>query len=123
VKNADRERIRDAMVRAERGTTARVAVRIVPDSDVNALERAKAEFQHAEMHRHGPGNAALILLAPKARQFAVVGDRELHARVGDQFWNDVVEGMRQHLVDGDITGAIVAGLDRLGVALREHFAL
>jgi uncharacterized membrane protein len=110
------------MVRAERGTSARVAIRFIPDTDVDALERAKAEFQKAEMHGHAERNAALILVAPKARQFAVVGDRDLHERVGDAYWNDVIDVMRKCFVAGDITGAVVAGVDQLGNAFREHFA-
>ena len=43
------------------------------------------------LHRHETENAALILVAPKARRFAILGDRALHDRVGDDFWNDLVE--------------------------------
>lgn len=119
---AERARIYDAMARAQSGTTARVAVRFVPDSNVDAFERAKIEFEGAGMHGHPGRNAALILVAPKARAFAVIGDRELHARVGDAFWNQTVADMRERFAAGDLTGAVVAGLDRLGAALHEHFA-
>ena len=119
---ADRARIHDAMVRAEDGTNARVAVRFIPDAKIDALERAKAEFEKAGMHGHEPRNAAMILVAPNARNFAIIGDRELHARVGDGFWDEAVADMREHFSRGDITGAVVAGLDRLSVALHEHFA-
>ncbi len=119
---AEREQIQDAMARAERGTNARVAVRFVPDAAVDALERAKAEFERAGMHGHAPRNAALILVAPNARKFALIGDRELHARVGDEFWNQSVALMRDRFAAGDISGAVVVGLDRLGAALHEHFA-
>jgi uncharacterized membrane protein len=119
---AERARIQDAMARAEDGTSARVAVRFVPDSTVDALERAKTEFELAGMHGHPERNAALILVAPNARKFALIGDRELHARVGDSFWNQAVERMRVRFVAGDIAGAVVEGLDQLGIALHEHFA-
>ncbi len=120
--SADRARIHDAMVRAESGTNARVAVRFIPDAKVDALERAKAEFEKNGMHGHAPRNAALILVAPKARAFAMIGDRELHARVGEAFWDEAVEEMRKRFAAGDTPGAVVAGLDRLNVALHEHFA-
>ena len=118
---ADRARIQGAIARAEAGTGTRVAVRIVPDERVDAVERAKREFLSAGLHRHEDRNAALILVAPKARQFAVLGDQALHERVGDAFWNEVVEGMRAEFARGAIADAIVHGLERLGEALHTHF--
>jgi len=122
VTKAERARIHDALERAEAGTTARIGVRFVPDVQVDALERAKTEFERAGMHGHAARNAALILVAPKARQFAVIGDRELHARVGDRFWNEAVELMRERFAADDIAGAVVVGLEHIGAALHEHFA-
>ncbi len=118
----DKARIHFAMARAESGTTARVAVRFVNDRNVDAFERAKAEFEQQQMHTHKHHNAALILVAPNARQFAMIGDRELHARVSDAFWKDGIAAMRSRFAVGDIPGAVVAGLDHLGVAFHEHFA-
>jgi uncharacterized membrane protein len=117
----DRERIADAIAKAERGTTGRIAVRIVPDKNVEAFERAKQEFGHTGLHRHAQRNAALILVAPKARRYAVIGDTALHERVGDGFWNEVVAGMQPLFERGDAAGAIVGAVSHIGSALREHF--
>ncbi len=114
--------IHDAMTRAERGTTARVAVRFIDDASVDAFERAKSEFEQQKMHTHKHKNAALILVAPNARKFAMIGDRELHDRVGDAFWEAGIAAMHTRFAAGDIPGAVVAGLDHLGVAFHEHFA-
>jgi len=122
VTKEQRARIQDAMERAEAGTTARIAVRFIPDEKVDAYERAKAEFEKAGMHGHAARNAALILVAPKARRFAVIGDRELHDRVGDAFWDEAIDAMRPEFVAGDVTGAVVTGIERVGAALHEHFA-
>ncbi|MHB8461760.1 MAG: TPM domain-containing protein, partial [Vulcanimicrobiaceae bacterium] len=73
-------------------------------------------------HTHVHQNAALILVAPIARQFAMIGDRKLHERVGEAFWKAGIEAMRTRFVAGDIPGAVVAGLDHLSVAFHEHFA-
>lgn len=118
---AERDKVTQAIARAEEGTGTRVAVRIIPDQHVDAMERAKAEFLHAGLHEHEEHNAALILVAPKARQFAVLGDRALHERVGEGFWSEVVDGMRVEFARGAIADAIIHGLDRLGDALRTHF--
>ncbi len=118
---ADRQRIDQALRRAEAGTTSRIIVRIVSDTSLDAMERAKAEFLVGGMHTHPAANAALILVAPKARAFAVLGDRALHERVGQRFWDETIERMSEAFKTQSITDAIVLGIDRLGDALHEHF--
>jgi len=122
VTTPERRRIADAIAQAERGTSGRIAVRLIPDADVDAFQRAKMEFERIGMRHHEPRNSALILVAPKARRYAVIGDRALHARVGDAFWNDVVAELRPFFAHDDIAGAIVRGVERLGSAFEEHFA-
>ncbi|MHB8148453.1 MAG: TPM domain-containing protein [Vulcanimicrobiaceae bacterium] len=117
----DRKRIDAALRRAETGTSSRIAVRVVPDTALDTFERAKAEFLAGGMHVHPGENAALILVAPKARTFAVLGDRALHERVGQAFWDQIVAKMTETFKAGTPTDAIVLGIDRLGEALHEHF--
>jgi uncharacterized membrane protein len=121
VSRGDRARIQAALLRAEAGTSSRLAVRIVPDGSLDALERAKAEFLTGGLHAHPAANAALILVAPKARAFAVLGDRALHERVGQPFWDELVAEMSAAFKTRTQVDAIVLGIDRLGTALHEHF--
>lgn len=113
--------IAQAIAEAESGTTGRIAVWEIPDASVDALERARREFTNIGLHRHAPRNAALIVVAPKARQYAVVGDRGLHERVGEQFWSDVVRESHQYFSDGDVFEGVRAAVRRIGSALHTHF--
>ena len=117
----ERARITRALADAEDGTTGRIAVRVIPDRAVDAFERARREFVRHKLHRHRPANAALILVAPKARRFAVIGDRALHRRVGDAFWQSVVEESRPYFARGEVSEGIVHAIRRLGEALHGHF--
>lgn len=118
---AERQTIERAVADAEEGTTGRIAVRVIPDGGTDALVRAKHEFEQLGLRRHPRGNAALFLVAPKARRFAIVGDRSLHERVGDAFWADVVEQSRPYFARGEIAQGIAYAVGRLGAALHEHF--
>lgn len=118
---ADRARVHEALIRAQRGTTAHIGVRIVPDAEVNAYERAIEEFESAGLHTHEHRNAALILVAPKARRYAVIGDRALHERVGEAFWAEAVAKMQPLFARGDFGDALIEGIDCVGRALHEHF--
>lgn len=119
--SSERDAIARAIRTAEDGTTGRIAVREIYDADVDAFERAKAEFEKIGLHRWVGANGALILVAPKARRFAVIGDRALHARVGDAFWNDIVAESRTHFAGGAIADGVIAAVERIGEALQAHF--
>jgi uncharacterized membrane protein len=122
LKAKDRTRIAQAIAAAEEGTSGTIAVRIVNERHLDALGTAKSEFERLKMHHHPPRNAALILIAPRARQFALIGDRALHERVGDAFWNQLTGEMRSYFVYDQIVEGIVAVVERLGQAFRTHFA-
>ncbi len=117
----ERAAIACALARAEEGTTGRIGVRVIPDRDCHAFERAQREFIRAGLHRHHHGNAAMILVAPKAQRFAVIGDRALHDRVGDAFWRSVVDGSQPYFARGAVCDGIVYAVDRLGEAMHSHF--
>lgn len=118
----ERRSIAAAIAKAEDGTTGRIAVRLIPDSSVDAFERAQHEFRRIGLHRHEHGNGALILVAPKARRFAIVGDRALHQRVRDEFWPAVVSESQPYFARGDVYGGVLFAVARIGEALHRHFA-
>jgi uncharacterized membrane protein len=117
----ERAAIARALAKAEEGTTGRIGVRVIPDRDVDAFERAKREFLRAGLHRHAHQNGVLILVAPKARRFAIVGDRALHEKVGDAFWREVVSETEPYFARGALLDGIVHAVDRAGAVLRAHF--
>jgi uncharacterized membrane protein len=119
---SERAGVAQAIAAAEDGTSGRIAVRVIPDANVNAFERAKHEFGRIGLQRHSSANAALILVAPKARRFAVIGDRALHERVGDAFWDDVVKESQRFFAADNVSAGILYAIDRIGQALHEHFA-
>jgi uncharacterized membrane protein len=103
VKRSERAAIARAIAQAEDGTSGRIAVRIV-------------------LHRHDRANAALILVAPKARSFAVIGDRALHDRVGDEFWSELVRAGQPYFARGEVPEGVIHVVVRLGEAFKAHFA-
>jgi uncharacterized membrane protein len=121
LKPLDRARIEQAIREAEAGTTGHIWVRFVPDLELDALEKAKAEFVRRRLHQQDPRNTALVLIAPEAHKFAVIGDHDLNERVGDAFWNELVEEMRPHFVDRGVEHAVCVAVERIGRQLHAHF--
>jgi uncharacterized membrane protein len=119
----DRARIARAIAAAEDGTSGTIAVRIVNDKHIDAVERAKSQFAEYGLHKHATENAALVLIAPRAHQFAVIGDRALHDRVGDDFWKQLTLEMRRYFAYDQMTEGVVHAIERLGGEFRAHFAV
>jgi uncharacterized membrane protein len=117
----DGKRVRAAIAAAEEGTTARIGVHVSEKDVRSALEHAEERFQHAQMHKHPAGNAVLILVAPKSRKVAVYGGPAAHERLGDAFWNSVVDEMTPLFAQDRPTDALVRGIEHLGAALRKQF--
>ncbi len=114
-------RIERAVRAAERGTTGHIVVRIVPEKSLDAFDRARQEFEQAGLHTARARNASMILVAPVARKYAVLGDKALHERVGDAFWKSLVDEMRPYFASDRSVEAIVFAIDRIGTELHRHF--
>ncbi len=117
----DERRITSAIVAQERGTSGRIAVRVVPHVPSDPLAEAHAQMHAAGLHDLDDRNAIVFLVAPRARRFAVYGDRSIHKRVGETFWKNVVTEMTPFFKEGNPTAGLVHGIERAGAALREHF--
>jgi len=73
------------------------------------------------MHATAQRNGVLIFVAPRSRNFAIVGDDGVHARCGQSFWTDVADAMARHFALDHPTEAIVLGIRKAGELLSSHF--
>lgn len=117
----DRDRVRKAIDAAERGTTGRVAVRVLPGLGHEPLKTAEEQLKHARLHHHPHRNSVIFAIAPNARQFAVYGDEAIHTKLGETYWNRLVGEMADRFKRGEPTDAVVYGIERVGEQLRAHF--
>lgn len=117
----DGERIRRAIDAAERETTGRIGVRIVGGKTADAFEDARKHFIDAHLHEHRYRNGVVFFVAPKARRFAVFGDKAIHEHVGDAFWRQLIDDMKPYFAKGEMTEGLLLGIARVGEQLRLHF--
>ncbi len=82
---------------------------------------AQKKFQRLQMHKTQQRNAVLIFVAPREHKFAVVGDKAIHEKCGDEFWQRVAEGMRAHFQNEKFTHALVEAIKEIGKLLAVHF--
>jgi uncharacterized membrane protein len=122
VQGIDVHAVEAAVRAAERGTTGEIRValpRLPVWGDVRrAAERA---FGVLKMDRTRHRNGVLIYVAPRRREFAVLGDVGIHARVDSTFWEELAGTLSVAFKAGDVTGGLVRAIAAVGAQLSTQF--
>ncbi len=118
----DHKQIVDAIAAAERKTSGEIRV-FIQRGEVadDPLLFAEKKFIELGMGKTAERNAVLILVAPRAQKFAVVGDEGIHNKCGTQFWEQLVATMRGHFQREAFTDALVEAIVTAGDSLAAHF--
>jgi uncharacterized membrane protein len=89
--------------------------------NADPLVVAQKKFQRLQMHKTQERNAVLIFVAPRAHKFAVVGDKAIHEKCGEEFWQRIVDAMRTHFANEKFSHALVEAIREIGKVLTAHF--
>ena len=117
----DHDRVTAAIGAAEAKTSGEIRVVLSRKKAEDALTAAQVQFDRLGMRQTAARNGVLIFLAPRSRTFAVIGDRGVHEKCGDAFWQELAQVMSGHFQRGDFTAGLVHGIERAGALLGEHF--
>ncbi len=118
----DHARVVSAIRAAEAQTSGEIRVYLQRgEMKEDALTVATRKFLEFGMEKTSARNAVLILVAPRAQKFAVVGDEGIHQKCGPVFWEQLVASMRAHFRQEEFTDALVEAIGTLGQLLAEHF--
>ena len=118
----DHERIVQTIRGAESKTSGEIRVYIQRGTlSADPLIIARKKFQRLGMHKTRERNAVLIFVAPRAHKFAVVGDKAIHEKCGEQFWQRVADEMRVHFQNQKFSHALTLAIDEIGKVLATHF--
>jgi len=118
----EHERIVHAIQEAESKTSGEIRVYVQRGKLTgDPLVAAQKKFHRLRMHNTRERNAVLIFVAPRAHKFAVVGDKAVHERSGEAFWQRVVDQMRAHFQSEKFSHAIVDGIAEIGQVLAANF--
>lgn len=122
VEQLDHDRILKSIAAAEVKSSGQIRI-FVHRGELkdDALAHAQTQFIKLGMRKTKARNGVLIFVAPRARQFAVVGDEGVHAKCGEAFWQQLVDKMRAHFQSENFTGALVHAISETGDLLAAHF--
>jgi uncharacterized membrane protein len=118
----EHDRIVQAIRDAESRTSGEIRVYFQRGKlKADPLIKAQKKFYQLGMHKTQERNAVLIFVAPRTHKFAVVGDKAIHEKCGDEFWQRIIERMRIHLRNEKFSDALVEAITEIGQVLGAHF--
>ena len=117
----DKDRIKQAIRKAERRTSGEIRVSVSPLFWGDVRKAAEKAFERLGMSATKDRNAVLFFVVPTRRKFVVLGDSGIHDKVGDEFWHGLVRKLSEKFKEGDFTGGLVAGIEAVGEHLAKHF--
>jgi uncharacterized membrane protein len=118
----EHDRIIEAIREAESKTSGEIRVLIQRGKlKSDPLVGAHRKFYRLGMHKTRERNAVLIFVVPRAHKFAVVGDKGIHEKCGDEFWQSIVERMRNHFQNERFSDAMVEAVNEIGNVLAREF--
>jgi uncharacterized membrane protein len=123
LRRLDHDRIVQAIKKAEAQTSGEIRVYVqrglLKDDPLIAAQR---KFQELGMQKTRERNAVLIFVVPREQKFAVIGDEGVHQKCGAEFWEELVDTMREHFQKENFTEALVKAIEETGSLLARHFA-
>jgi uncharacterized membrane protein len=122
VHGIDVKAVEAAVRAAELRTTGEIRVALARFYFWGDVRRAaERSFAVLGMDRTAGRNGVLLYVAPRRRQFAVLGDVEIHRRVEPTFWTDLAARLGTAFGSGDRTGGLVQAVAEIGERLAAHF--
>jgi uncharacterized membrane protein len=118
----EHDRILQAIREADSKTSGEIRVFIQRGKVADdPLVAAQKRFRRLGMHKNRQQNDILLWVAPRVHKFAIVGDKAIHQKCGEELWQRLIEGMREHFRKEKFSDALVDAIRAAGEALAFHF--
>lgn len=121
--NEDQEKtILRAIREAENNTSGEIRVHIEGKcKSKNPIERAKEVFGELNMHETELRNGTIIYVATKDRKIAIWGDKGIHEKVGQNFWEEELDLITRYFMADDYETGLSEAVLKVGEKLKEFF--
>ena len=106
---------------AEKRTSAEIKVIIDAKGAKDLRKRARKLFKKHGLYKTAQRNGVLILVEPSIRRFLIYGDKGIHERVGQDFWNEIRDAMLTCFKENRIADGLSIGIHLIGEILARFF--
>lgn len=117
----EKEQIIHAIQTAEKDTSGEIRLHLARRIKGDILENAKKTFEKLGMARTEAHNGVLVFMDVKSKRFAVIGDKGIHEKVPEGFWNDIVTVMVKCFREDRFADGISEGIEMIGEKLSSYF--
>jgi len=121
ITKADEKEIIEAIETAESQNSGEIRVHLEPYCKDELHTRAQEVFYKLNMQQTKRRNGVLIYLAVNDRKFYILGDKGIHEKVPEDFWESTKDVMQSHFKKGQFKEGLIEGILLAGRQLKEHF--
>lgn len=89
--------------------------------DARVREAAFMQFYTSGLYKTREANGVEIYLSLFEREVVVIGDKGIHAKMGEHRWDEVRDLIIQGIKEGNACQGICNAINRCGATLAEHF--
>ncbi|TWV88663.1 TPM domain-containing protein [Chitinophaga pinensis] len=119
---AEKQQLVQAIRDSERLTSGEIRLYVESHCKyVSPMERAKEIFRQLGMEKTKRRNGVILYIALKDRQFAILGDRGIHEKVGSAFWVKEAELLVSYFTRNEHVAGIEVCIREIGESLCQHF--
>ena len=111
----------EAITQAELKTSGEIRLHIENFCFGNEIKRAGVVFAKLNMHQTKERNGVLIYIATLSRKIAVVGDEGIHQKLGNEFWQKVVNKLITKFKENKKADALADCIIECGEQLGKFF--
>lgn len=86
-------------------------------------ELTEEEFYKLNMHNTRDKTGILLYLILKSRQFYILADEGINAKVSSDTWNKIRDDMQTEFMSGHFANGLITGVKKVGHILGEHFPI
>lgn len=121
MRQIDSAKIKEAIRKAEQRTSGEICVSVASLFWGSVEKAAEKAFARLGMTETKQRNGVLLFVVPSRRKLIVLGDQGIHEKVGQEFWQRMVDIITERFQEGEFTSGLVKGIEEVGKQLAIHF--
>jgi uncharacterized membrane protein len=110
-----------AIANAEKNTSGEIRVQVDDTCTGNVLDIAANHFKRLKMDKTELHNGVLFYISVDDRKFAIIGDKGIHQKVPENFWDSVRDAVLSHFKKEEFDIGLIKGIEMAGEKLGAFF--
>ena len=117
----EQKQVVQAIAEAELFTSGEIRLHLESFCIGDPVKAARRVFKALHMHQTAERNGVLIYMATWSHKVAVIGDEGIHARLGQVYWDELVQNMIKRLQSKQKAEALKECIVACGRQLGHYF--